>query len=57
MIPADYQNPMWSEQGRVHNWRNYISDKLKAMWDTFTDEQKAAIAESADESAMREEWD
>lgn len=56
-IPSDYQNPDWTQQNRVHNWRNYIIERLQAMWDTFTDEQKAAIAESAQEAADREEWD
>jgi hypothetical protein len=41
----------------VHDWRNYISPAVRAMWDTFTDEQKQAIAENADDHASREEWD
>lgn len=55
--PSDYQHPDWTQQDRVHNWRNYISERLQAMWDTFTDEQKAAIAEGAQEAADREDWD
>lgn len=55
--PADWKDPKWAEQHRVHNWRNYISDELRAMWQTFPDEQKRAIAKSAEERASHEEWD
>jgi len=57
MTPNDYLSPDWESAGRIHEWKNYISEKLRGMWDTFTPEQKAAIAESAEESASREEWD
>lgn len=52
-----YLNPKWDEADRVHDWRNYISEELRAIWDTFTPEQKRAIAKSADEQASRETWD
>lgn len=55
--PYNYNEPEWEKAGRVHDWRNYISDKLQNMWDTFTDEQKKAIAENAEQSATDEEWD
>jgi hypothetical protein len=55
--PSDYAAPKWDEDDRVHNWRNYISERLREMWESFTDGQKAAIAESAQEAADREEWD
>ena len=47
----------WQEGGRVHNWRNHIGEKTKAVWNTFSIEQKRALAEDADELAGREEWD
>jgi hypothetical protein len=52
-----YINARWDDVGRVHDWRNYISDELAEMWGTFTDRQKVAIGRSADETARREEWD
>lgn len=55
--PNDYMNPDWGSAGKVHEWKNYINHRLQVMWDTFTPEQKAAIAASADEVAGREEWD
>ena len=55
--PHDYKNPDWKSAGRVHEWKNYISDPLREIWHSFSDEQKAKIAHSADESASQEEWD
>lgn len=57
MIPENYKHPIWADAYRVHDWRNYISKKLRTMWETFTDEQKQAIAENADDQAGIEEWD
>lgn len=54
---APYLNPDWNEEDRVHNWRNYISVEVQAMWDTFSAVQKAALYKQADEQASREEWD
>lgn len=51
-LEGDFTNP-----GRVHEWRNYISEEVRALWPTFNDEQKIAIARSADDLAGREEWD
>ncbi len=36
--PKDWAAPDWGNAGRVHEWKNYISDEVQAMWDTFTDE-------------------
>ena len=50
-------DPKWNEAGRVHDWRNYISERVQKMWDTFTDEQKLALVEQANDQASQEEWD
>jgi len=55
--PADYAAPDWSNEQRVHNWRNYITDEVAAMWHTFTDEQKQALARQAQGHASNEEWE
>jgi hypothetical protein len=47
----------FGEVGKVHDWRNYISAEVRALWDGFTDAQKLALARQADELAGREEWD
>lgn len=53
----NYQYPEWDKAGRVHDWRNYISEELRAIWATFTPEQRDAIGRNADEIAGREHWD
>jgi hypothetical protein len=57
MQSMDYDHPDWEAAGRVCDWRNYVNDRLRTIWDTFTLEQKQAIAENANEIALREEWD
>ncbi len=50
-------NPRWSEAGLVHDWRNHAPDRIKAIWLTFTPEQRLALARSYDEEASNEHWD
>lgn len=57
LSPKDYIDPDWKSAGRVHDWRNYISDEVRAMWSTFTDAQKAALARMAEVTADNEEWE
>ena len=54
---GDWKNPNWEYTGRVHDWRNHVSEEIKDMWDTFTDNQKQALFRRAEEEADREEWD
>lgn len=55
--PRDWKSPNWENTRRVHDWKNYITEEVQSMWDTFTDDQKKAIARSAEEIADREDWD
>lgn len=55
--PKDWKAPEWDKAGRVHEWKYYISNEVQAMWHTFTDVQKQALARQAEENAAREEWD
>ena len=54
---SDLMHPVWDDAGKVHDWRNYISDELRGIWHTFTPEQRRAIANNAQDIADREEWD
>ncbi|MBC8737003.1 recombinase RecA [Paraburkholderia sp. UCT31] len=56
-VPDDYAAPDWANRQRVHDWKNYISEHLQAMWHTFTPDQKAAIAANAHLQAGLENWD
>ena len=44
-LPSDWQNPEWDNVGRVHEWKNYVSDEIADMWETFTDNQKRPLPE------------
>lgn len=50
-------NPDWDKAGRVHDWRNYVNQELRDLWPTFTEEQRQAIKQNADEIASCEEWE
>lgn len=54
---TDWSDPDWKNVGRVHDWRNYITDRIRALWPTFTDEQKGAIYEMAENQASAEHWE
>lgn len=54
---GEAQTPDWQNTNRVHDWKNYISEEVAAMWDTFTPEQREALARMADGFADCENWD
>jgi hypothetical protein len=54
--PTDHLVPEWEKAGKVHDWRNYISDEVRALWETFTPEQCAALARQAEQMASHEIW-
>ena len=41
----------------VHDWRTYVGSQTRAIWDTFTADQREAIASDAQDLADNEEWD
>ncbi|MEN6731678.1 recombinase RecA [Klebsiella pneumoniae] len=57
MEEHEYISPKWDSGSKVHNWLNYATPELIAIWDTFSDEQKRVIAMTLDAAANREEWD
>lgn len=56
-LRAQALDPRWEEATRVHDWRNHIGGRIKGMWETFTQEQKFALVEDADERASAEHWE
>lgn len=56
-IGEDVTSPDWGEGGRVHNWRNHVPEHIRAVWGTFTDEQRRALVGWAEQLADAEEWD
>lgn len=57
MTPDDYANPGWEKTEKCHDWKNHVGGNVRAIWDGFTLEQKAAIAADAEDRATAEEWD
>jgi hypothetical protein len=53
----DWKNPNWNDLQKVHDWKNYVSDEVILIWDTFTNEQKEMLANNFDELANKEDWD
>jgi hypothetical protein len=49
----------WSIWGnnKVHDWRNYVPDEIKVIWDTLTPREKELIQKTAEVPAFAEEWD
>lgn len=56
-IPEDYLEPDFENTDRVHEWKNYASDRLIAYWTIFSPAQKMVIAECLQEIADTEHWD
>jgi hypothetical protein len=55
--PDNYSSPDWTEDRRVHNWRNHVPEHVRVIWPSFSDEQKQHLAIWADELASAEEWE
>jgi hypothetical protein len=60
-VPNDYREPDFAEHDKrltsVHCWLTYITPAMQEIWPTFSDEQKAIIAASAQETADAEDWE
>ena len=55
--PRDWESPDWNDTNRVHNWKNHITSEIKAMWGSFTDAQKKALARQAEACSAAEDWE
>lgn len=55
--PIDFSKPDFESRQKTHDWKNYASEDLALIWDTFTEHQKTIIAASLQSAADREDWD
>lgn len=53
----ELSHPDFENAGKVHDWRNHVGRETKALWPTFSAEQRRAIALDAGEQASNELWD
>lgn len=56
-MSIDWEHPNWNNLSKTHDWKNYVSDKVIEIWDTFNNEQKQVLSENYNEMANKEEWD
>lgn len=54
---ADLTAPAFDRAGRICDWRNYVPDAVRAMWDTLPLLTRAAVYVTAQAGASAEEWD
>ncbi len=52
---GDVNAPDWDAGGRVGNWREEISDRMRAEWKRLTPRQRAILAYEAEERATRDD--
>jgi len=51
------ENPDFDAAGYIHDWRNYVGERVQSIWHLLDYETRAAIALDADERATNEEWE
>ena len=49
--------PHWEIKGCIHNWRSYVPDAIKKIWDELSDDAKIMIYYAAEEKSNDEEWE
>lgn len=54
VTPPDYVCPRWDTASARGDWKNYVSEELRAMWHTFTVDQRAAMARNAEDLTHHE---
>lgn len=50
-------SPDWGDRSRVHNWKNYVSERMKQIWAECSIEVRLALFLGATKQAQAEEWD
>lgn len=57
----DALNPNWAEfdsrKRHMHDWRTYVTENVRAIWDTIPVEGRMALIDCCDDVASREEWE
>lgn len=54
---APLDEPHFEKEDRIHNWRNYVPEYLKALWSKLSLDQRLIIYVMAERQASKEEWD
>ena len=51
------KRPNWRDEDRVHNWRNYVDNRIKKVWSCLDDDVRIHIYIQARTKAEAEVWD
>lgn len=54
---SEKSSTLFANIGRVHDWRNYIGENARLIWDELNKHQKAALRQDAEKMAEREDWE
>lgn len=57
VIDGTLDDPEFDKATRVHDWRNYVPEEIRAVWGQLSKETRAAVFLMADMQASSEEWD
>lgn len=52
-----FESQNFNDVSRVHDWRNYVPDEIKEVWDNLTERERKLIFIMCEPIADREEWD
>jgi hypothetical protein len=56
-VQATIRNVDWESGGKVHNWRRYVSDHFRQLWNTLSEREQIILYVVANEAASKEHWD
>lgn len=56
-IKRKVHNPKWNQVCKVHDWRNYIDDGIKQIWEYLSIDAKLIAMIMAEKQAKEEDWD
>ncbi|ELZ3335886.1 recombinase RecA [Klebsiella pneumoniae] len=57
-MPEDWESPQWETDNKIpHHWHNYVSEEVRSIWDTFSQDQKQKLSSGFVSIAMNEEWE
>lgn len=51
------QDESFENISKVHDWRNYIPDEIKEIWNDLTLREKQLLFIMAEQQADKEEWE
>ena len=54
---SSLSSPQWDRREAVGDWRNYVPEGLRNVWDSLSDEARLSAFIVAEAMTSREQWD